>query len=86
MRLRRKNVDDMLDRVELVFQWLKAFNLKVKPKKSFFFQDEVNFLRHILSAKGVSPNPQKMEKVKNWPIPTNPKEEHSFVGLVSYYR
>ena len=81
-----ENADDMLDRVELVFQRLKSFNLKVKPKKSFYFQDEVNFLGHILSAKGVSPNPEKVEKVKNWPIPTNPKEVHSFVGLASYYR
>ena len=81
-----ENADDMLDRVELVFQRLKSFNLKVKPKKSFYFQDEVNFLGHILSAKGMSPNPEKVEKVKNWPIPTNPKEVHSFVGLASYYR
>ena len=78
-----ENADDMLDRVELVFQRLKSFNLKVKPKKSFYFQDEVNFLWHILSAKGMSPNPEKVEKVKNWPIPTNPKEVHSFVGLLS---
>ena len=81
-----ENADDMLDRVELVFQRLKSFNLKVKPKKSFYFQDEVYFLWHILSAKGVSPNPEKVEKVKNWPIPINPKEVHSFVGLASYYR
>ena len=73
-----ENADDMLDRVELVFQRLKSFNLKVKPKKSFYFQDEVNFLGHILSAKGMSPNPEKVEKVKNWPIPTNPKEVHFF--------
>ena len=81
-----ENADNMLDRVELVFQRLKSFNLKIKPKKSFYFQDEVNFLGHILSAKGMSPNPEKVEKVKNWPIPTNPKEVHSFVGLASYYR
>ena len=81
-----ENADNMLDWVELVFQRLKSLSLKVKPNKSFYFQDEVNFLGHILSAKGVSPNLEKVEKVKNWPIPTNPKEIHSFVGLASYYR
>ena len=26
----------MLDQIELVFSWLKAFNLKIKPKKMLF--------------------------------------------------
>ena len=81
-----ESADQMLDRIELVFDRLKSFNLKIKPKKSFFFQTIVTFLGHVLSAKGVLPNPEKVEKVKNWPIPKNPKEVHSFVGLASYYQ
>ena len=30
------SVDEMLDRIALVFGRLKEFNLKIKPKKSFF--------------------------------------------------
>ena len=41
---------------------------------------------HILSANGVSPNPEKVAKVKDWPTPKTPKEVHSFIGLASYYR
>ena len=44
-----------------------------------------NFLRHVLLAEGISANPEKVEKVKNWPVPTNPKELQSFSGLASYY-
>ena len=44
-----------------------------------------NFLRHVLSAEGISANLEKVEKVKNWPVPTNPKELQSFLGLASYY-
>ena len=78
--------DQMLDRIQLVFTRLKEFNLKIKPKKSHFFQAEVGFLGHVLSKKGVSPNPEKITKIRNWPIPTSSKEVHSFVGLASYYR
>ena len=49
-----------------------------------FFQCSIVFLGHILSAAGISTNPKKVEKVKNWPVPTNPKELQSFVGLSSY--
>ena len=62
--------DQMLDRIKLVFSCLKEFNLKIKPKKSYFFQTSVNFLGHILSAKGVLPNPEKVAKVRDWPVKT----------------
>ena len=76
----------MLDRIKLVFSRLKEYHLKIKPKKSYFFQTSVTFLGHILSAQGVSPNPKKVSKVKEWPIPKTPKEVHSFVGLALHYR
>ena len=79
------SADQMLDRIELVFSRLKQYQLKIKPKKSFFFQTEVSFLGHVLSAKGISPNPKKVDKVRDWPIPKTSKEVHSFIGLASYY-
>ena len=67
----------MLDRIELVFNRLKQFNLKIKPKKCQFFDTSVLFLGHILSAKGISANPEKVEKVRTWPVPKNIKEVQS---------
>ena len=81
-----ETADQMFDRIEFVFSRLKEFNLKIKPKKLHFFQTSVTFLGHILSADGVSPNPEKVEKIKDWPTPKTPKEVHSFIGLASYYR
>ena len=80
------SADQMLDRIELVFSRLKQYQLKIKPKKSFFFQTEVSFLGHVLSAKGISPNPEKVDKVWDRPVPKTSKEVHSFIGLASYNR
>ena len=77
--------DETLDHIELVFKQLEEFNLKIKPKKCHFFQQSIIFLGHVLSAGGISANPEKVEKVKNWPVPTKPKELQSFLGLASYY-
>ena len=79
------SIDEMLDHIELVFKWLEEFNLKIKPKKCHFFQCSLIFLWHVLSAEGISANPKKVGKVKKWPVPTNPKELQSFLGLASYY-
>ena len=50
-----------------------------------FFQASVIFLGHALSANGISANPEKVDKVRDWPMPVNAKELHSFLGLASYY-
>ena len=41
---------------------------------------------HLLSEDGILPNPEKVNKVKDWAIPKNAKEVHSFLGLALYYR
>ena len=43
------------------------------------------FLGHILSADRISANPEKVDKVRGWPVPKNAKELHSFRGLASHY-
>ena len=43
------------------------------------------FLGHVLSKDGISPNPEKVSKVKDWLVLKSAKEVHSFLGLVSYY-
>ena len=43
------------------------------------------FLGHVLSGDGISANPEKVGKVRDWPVPSNAKELHSFLGLASYY-
>ena len=41
---------------------------------------------HIVSSEGIEPDPQKVDKVKDWPTPTNPDEVRQFLGFVGYYR
>ena len=79
------SIDQMLDWVELVFCRLKECSLKIKPKKSHFFQHIIVFLGYVSSADGISANPEKVDKVKSWPVPKSVKELHSFLGLASYY-
>ena len=40
----------------------------------------------MISVKGVSVDPQNIEKIVNWKPPTNVTEIQSFLGLAGYYR
>ena len=44
-----------------VFEHFRAFNLKLKPRKCFFFQTEVPFLGKIMSKDGVMVASKKIE-------------------------
>ena len=73
-------IDEMLDCIQLVFDRLKKFNLKIKPNKCQFFSTSVLFLGHVLLVEGISANSEKVDKVKTWPVHKNIKEVQSFGG------
>ena len=81
-----RTVEEHLERLELLFERLRGANLKLKPSKCQFFKHEIVFLGHVVSAQGVSTDPEKVAAVRDWPVPTNVSEVRSFVGLCSYYR
>ncbi|KAL0544234.1 hypothetical protein IC582_019347 [Cucumis melo] len=41
---------------------------------------------HVVSAKGVTVDPQKVESIVNWERPTSTREVRSFLVLAGYYR
>ena len=80
------NIVQQFERLELVFQRLRAANLKLKPKKCFLFKKEVKFLGHVVSQQGVATDPEKIQAVVEWPTPHSVKAVRAFLGLTGYYR
>lgn len=78
--------DSHVERLESVLQRLGDAGLKLKPDKCHFFQDEVKFLGHILSAEGVLPDPDNVAKILDWPTPKCVSDVRSILGLGNYYR
>ena len=78
--------EEHLKRLEAVFQKLCAAGLKLKPSKCFFFKEEIEYLEHVVSGKGISTNPKKIEAVSKWPTPRTVYDVRSFLGFVGYYR
>ena len=79
-------MEEHLERLDKVLQRLKDCNLKLNPKKCKFLQTKVKYVGHIVSENGVEADPEKLEKIRNWPIPKTSEEIHKFTSFAGYYR
>lgn len=72
--------------VEEVLKILARHNIKIKVSKCQFFEEEVQFLGHVISEDGIKKSEAYVEKVVNFPKPTNVNEIRRFLGLINFQR
>ena len=75
-----------LKSLQAVLDSIREAGLQLQAKKCQFLRTSVSYLGHLVTSKGIQPDPVKTEKVLNYPQPTNIIEVRSFLGLASYYR
>lgn len=81
-----KTFSESLENLRKAFQRFREYNLKLKPKKCCLFRREVEFLGRIINSEGVHISPDKIETIKNWPIPQDKKQVQAFLGFANYHR
>ena len=80
------SLEEHLQRLDTVLNRLKDCNLKLSPRKCMLLQTQVKHDGHIVSEKGVQADPEKIDRIKNWPIPKNGEERRKFTSFTGYYR
>jgi len=75
-----------LEKMEEVFQTLLRENLRISPAKSIFGVDEISYLGHSISSKGIRPCSSKVKSIVEWEKPENHDQLHKFYGLCSWFR
>lgn len=79
-----QTIDEHRRNVTLVLDALRQHHLYASRKKTQLFADEVKFLGHRISARGIEADDSKVEKILNWPSPKSASDVRSFLGLVRY--
>ena len=72
--------------LRIVLQLLRDHQLYAKFNKCEFWLTEVRFLGHVVSASGVSVDPEKVDALMSWERPKLVFEIRSFLVLAGYYR
>ena len=72
--------------LDLIFLALLCSEFYLKRTKCLFAQRELEYLGHVVSIKGVTPEPSKIKAIAQWPTPATAKELRAFLGLTGFYR
>ncbi|KAI2647704.1 Transposon Tf2-6 polyprotein [Labeo rohita] len=81
-----KTLEEHTQHVRAVLQRLLAHQLYCKLEKCAFHQHTTTFLGFVISSQGVAMDPQKLEAVRAWPLPTSLKQLQRFLGFANFYR
>lgn len=79
-----RNTEELLDRMNKVFQRLREKHLTINRRKCEFLKSELIYMGHKLSAEGVAPDKRKIQTIVDLKPPSNVKEMRSFLGMVTY--
>ena len=66
-----RTYEEHLEHIRQVIELLQRDQWQVKMSKCRFAQRQLRYLGHIISAKGVATNPEKIQAVVQWLSPPN---------------
>jgi len=81
-----RNFEEHMQHLESIFQKLAQHHITINREKSQFIKSQVVFLGHIISEKGVTMDPDKIQVIKNFQPPKTKKQVQSFLGFINFYR
>ena len=79
------DMETHLEHLRSLFIKLREADLKLKEIKCNFLKKHIQYLGHIMSGKGITPLPEKLESIQKILPPKTPKEVKQFLGLIGYY-
>ena len=75
-----------LDKLEEVLEVHQRAGIRINARKTNLLVSECNYLGHRLTPEGIQMIPEYVERVVNWPEPTNIKQLNCLLGFMTYYR
>ena len=74
-----------LNDLRTVFERLAAHGIIINPNKCVFRVSELDFLGHHIDKRGITPLPEKVQAVRDFPQPQSQRQLRQFIGLVNFY-
>ena len=80
-----KTLEECVQKVHAVLSRLIEFNVQVNYSKCKFFENEIEYLGHVVSSDGIAPCKSKVNALLNAQAPKDVLSLKSFLGLINFY-
>ena len=78
--------EEHLHQLCVIFNWLRVYNLKLKPSKCSLFKEKITYLAHQVSEQGVQSSDTNLKAIAECaPLQTYTKIR-AFLSLIGHYR
>ena len=74
-----------LQDLRIVFDRLSSHGIVINPNKCLFGVPTLDFLGHRIDRHGITPLPDKVQAVRDFPQPQSQRQLRRFIGLVNFY-
>ena len=81
-----KDEEELVDNMHGVLQCMRDAGIKASIDKTEIAKTSMSFLGFKIDCKGITPDPNKLEKINNLPEPKSITQLRRFVGTCNYYR
>lgn len=81
-----RNISEHIELVIGVLRCLASSGLELRLSKCKFAYEQIEYLGFNVSATGIAPSGDHVQAIQRFPIPTNLKELHSYLGLCQYFK
>ncbi|GBL88486.1 Retrovirus-related Pol polyprotein from transposon 297 [Araneus ventricosus] len=75
-----------LEHLKQVFQRFEEYGVRLNASKYVLGKSSVKFLGHIVTPDGITPLPEKVSAITDFPEPSTVKELLRFLALINFYR
>ena len=79
-----KSAEEHDENLRKTLEIIKESGLKLNREKCEFKKDRLTYFGHVLSADGVSPDPEKVKAIRELETPNNVPEPRRVMGMINY--
>lgn len=72
--------------LRMVLERLQSYGLSINVAKCKLGKEKVEYLGHFIDSNGLKPLEEKVEAIRNFPVPKDVSELRRFLGMINFYR
>src|SRR6185312_11416234 len=77
--------EEHMDHIRQTFKKCRKYSLRLKKKMCHFACEQLEFLGHVVSSKGLMVDDRKIEAIQEYGAPKNVQQVKRFLGMTGYY-